>query len=152
MTDTAEQTTAPPRNRRLIIAAVAAVLLVGAGLLVWTLIPSDHRVVGVIYVKDDADVEMLGAGNCRTLGGYADISTGSQVQILNGNDEVLAYDTLQQGRLIDGQPGVCKFDFVVRGVPGGEDVYRIKVGSGFRPPYTVREDQLDSEVGIAFGT
>lgn len=65
-------------------------------------------------------------GRCGS-GGYSDIETGSQVEIVNQDNEVLAVGTLRSG-----DNGLCSFKFTVIGVPTGERLYGAKIGNANR--------------------
>ena len=65
-------------------------------------------------------------GRCGS-GGYSDIEVGSQVEIVNQDNKVLAVSTLKSG---DGL--LCSFKFTVVGVPEGERLYGAKIGNSNR--------------------
>ena len=59
-------------------------------------------------------------------GGYSDIRRGSQVEIVNQDNEVLGVGTLETG------VGSCSFKFSVSGIPEGERLYGAKIGNSNR--------------------
>jgi hypothetical protein len=65
-------------------------------------------------------------GRCGS-GGYTDIELGSQVEIVNQDNKVLAVTNLQAG-----SGGACSFKFTVIGVPAGERLYGAKIGNANR--------------------
>lgn len=59
-------------------------------------------------------------------GGYSDLRSGAEVELVNQKNEVLAVTTL------DPAGGYCEFEFTLRGVPRGERLYGVHIGNNNR--------------------
>jgi hypothetical protein len=60
-------------------------------------------------------------------GGYSDIKYGSQVEIVNQDNEVLGV-----GKLETNTGSLCSFKFTVSGIPEGARLYGAKIGNANR--------------------
>lgn len=84
-------------------------------------------------------------GKCARAKG---VSQGDQVVIMDGSGTEVALGNLVLGENnSDGKP--CQWDFTIDGIPAGEAVYKLKIGSREAPSYT--QDELESGVMLSFG-
>jgi hypothetical protein len=65
-------------------------------------------------------------GSCES-GGYGDIRSGAQVEIVNQKHEVIALGTLRKS-----STGTCEFEASIKDIPVGEKMYGAKVGNANR--------------------
>lgn len=75
-----------------------------------------------------------GGSGC-SKGGYSDIRSGAQVEVINQKNEVLAVGNL------DNTGPDCQFWSLIKGVPAGEKLYGVKVGNANRGVIWKTEDE-----------
>lgn len=122
-----------PRRRWWPIAAVVAVVLVGAaGLTMWLLTP------GTLTVNAEVSIN----NGCTS----DDLAEGAQVEILDSASKVLAV-----GKLAAVGDSACKRTFVVPDVPVGEDLYGVRVGREERGLLWKTEAELRSGLSLTIG-
>lgn len=142
-------------------AAVALVALLGAAVLAVTA-GGGQSIVGLVTIEDtvakverfllsddggaasvqaEFDESMAGAKmpSCPPgFGGFADITDGTQVRVLDGSGAVVGVTTLDNGiKVFDS----CMFVFTAK-VPDAQ-IYQIEIGQ--RPPYTVTRAELKAQ-------
>jgi hypothetical protein len=136
--------------KRLTTALAATVLLTGCGVsqlaskAASSPTPTSFTIKGTMTVKSGEGSDPNMGKSCITDGGYADISTGTQVTVKNGTGKVLALGSLGPGSTSDWltlptfdpetgsiesrpQATKCRFAFSVPNVPEGEDFYAVEV-------------------------
>lgn len=142
--------TSPKPTRRklwLVVGAVVAVALVGAGavILVPRLLGNDITITGNLLLVDE-DVKNAGAG-CYGTGGYEDIEGGAQVVVSDAAGATLALGKLGAGQSVGA--GECRFAIRVT-VPAGKGFYSIAVGR--RPPLQYAEADLARPLTLGLGS
>jgi type II secretory pathway pseudopilin PulG len=146
---------------RTVVGVVCAVLGFLAGL---ALMPAVHAIDGAgnpdtltvsgtltltsisgIYSDDDK--------SCTGKEGYDDVHSGSQVSVKDGAGKTLAFTKLSgDGKVTStysGFPDACQWRFTVTGVPAGEPVYTLGIGSRSGPSY--HEAGLAKTVALTLG-
>lgn len=83
----------------------------------------------------------LGTSPCYADDGFSDVATGSEVDVVDGSNKVLAVGNLEDG--VETASG-CEFDFTIADVPNGEKLYGVKVGNGNRGVVHFSKAQLFS--------
>lgn len=126
-----------------VIALVIVVILVRPG--------SKQTLSGSVTVRDSDErnpsVLVLDTW-CFTRGGYADISSGADVKVKDGEGVVIALSELSKGTAVNST--TCRFDFVVE-LPGS-DFYSIEIGNRDEVTYSKadlaeRDWRLDLSIG-----
>lgn len=160
-----QQRTESPKHRRgwspTLVGVVCAVLGFLAGL---ALIPAVHAIAGAvkpdtltvtgtvtltsilgIYSDDDK--------SCTGKEGYDDVHGGSQVSVKDGAGKTLAFTKLSgDGKVTStysGFPDGCQWRFTITGVPTGEPVYTVGIGSRGGPSY--HEADLAKTLALTLG-
>lgn len=85
-------------------------------------------------------------GTCEG-GGYSDIRSGSQVEIVNQKNEVLAHGTLERSVPVSD----CTFSASVEDIPSGEKMYGAKVGNVNRGVIWKNETEARSGWALSLG-
>ena len=108
--------------------------------------PETKDVFGVLYVAEDtaAALENIGDGSCIPLAGFREVSTGTQVKVLDAEGTILAFDELASGNSFVKERDTywCQFLFWLSDVPQGLGVYEIRVGNLLRDGFAFAEDEL----------
>jgi hypothetical protein len=126
-------------SRRL-LAIVAAIVVVLAGAAI-------ALVFSLGRSESPATFTVQGALSCPgriVCSGYADIAAGTQVEVLNQANEVLAVGMLRlanDGRHIGNGLDVADYTFTIPGVPRGQHLYGVHVGNANRGVIWEPEDQ-----------
>jgi hypothetical protein len=113
-----------------------------------------YTVEGTIQLRQEFDRDVLWLdGFCGGTGGYDDISTGSNIVVLDGSGNTLATTTLETREGFDpteGSSNVCEFVFTVQ-VPEAT-FYTIEIGHRGGPTYSLAEmEDNDWQVDLAIG-
>ena len=122
--------------------------------------PETLTIAGQLAVEADVSANLQAGyndqgGTCLTPGGYDDMHDGAQVKVLNGAGDVLKAGTLDAYGLDvpNGSTSMtdafCRFDFEVTGVPAGEAVYQVEIGS--RDPYAIPDNDDPENLKIELG-
>lgn len=167
-----------PRRGRLVILVLGVVMLV-AGAVVTTLLVTRTQqptatprsatpaavapltVTGDIVVSADVLSSGQAVGeSCATADGYDDIRTGAQVAVRDAAGKVLAIGTLEPGTVAElygedalpallGYASKCNFEFTVKGVPDGQQIYSVEVAH--RGAVQYQRAQLDAVLALTLG-
>jgi hypothetical protein len=125
----------PPRrrrmgSRRLIAAAVVALLALGAGAIIWSnrsrsdlaVGPAEVTVRGTIILTNSTTLQ----ANCVGQGGYADMRAGASVVLTDREGTVLGSTTLERGQP-DYDDQICSYPFTFHKVPTDHGQYAVEV-------------------------
>ncbi|TCO52396.1 hypothetical protein [Actinocrispum wychmicini] len=92
------------------------------------------------------EVHVGAYGRCEG-GGYSDISAGSQVEIVNQKNEVLAHGTLARSS----ETTKCAFSASVTDIPAGEKMYGAKMGNANRGVIWKNETEARNGWALSLG-
>jgi hypothetical protein len=84
---------------------------------------------------------------CEGRGEFAEVHSGAQVTVTDAAGKVVALGRLGPGKLHGG--GICQWQFVVSGVPRGQDFYGVEIAHRPRVSYT--EADLSSPISLTLG-
>lgn len=140
----------PPRRRRtgLVVGlALAALVLVGGGVaLALALTHGGPAATSKAQTQTfTATGTLTVTGGCESIGGYGDITTGTQVVLTDGAGKTVSVGQLQSTH----SSTVCSYIWTLPDIPVGEKFYGIAVAR--RGVLQITESQLRAGININIG-
>ncbi|MEU9014279.1 hypothetical protein AB0D12_31820 [Streptomyces sp. NPDC048479] len=107
---------------------------------------SDFTLTGTFSLTDEVRTD--DAGGCYGGDGYDDIATGTSVTVYDAAGAVIATGGLGKSKPGPGAyPSLCVFDVAVKGVPNGQDFYKVEVSHRGNLQMTAEEAKSGSFAG-----
>jgi hypothetical protein len=135
------------RRHKLANAAIAVALLAQTGC--GSDEPKKFDVTGQLIVSGVYDMQAKARNeSCLLYDRNTDIKPGVNIEITDGAGKTLAFGQFGEGGYVGSEFEGCRFPFLIVDVPGGEDVYKVKIGKRTPVPYTSEEIKKPIKITI----